>query len=511
MYELHYKLMEKPFQISPDPKFLWLGDKHQEALALLRYGILNNQGFVLLTGDVGTGKTTLINSLIESLKEDVVVATVPDPALEKLEFLNYIAGSFNLQKSFQNKLDFLAEFKIFLKKCVDNKQKVLLIIDEAHKISIEVLEELRLLSNVESYNEKLINIFFVGQNEFNTILTKKECRPLRQRITITYNLQPLTKSETEQYIMHRLKIAGRDHEIFTRRAVKEIYHASKGYPRVINVICDQALLTGYAGSATKITPRIVRECARERMLPGENLKAGHRKTGRNNNQNKKFARRKVVYSCLVIPVFLSGFIMISGNHTDYLANIKSFYGPLIKRVQIDSRIQNTGRVDIPEIARNRPSSTIPKKQEHNRPKSDADHRSKSITTAQEQSNKQNNSDQLLFLQNRDITIPFDYNSNEVPVEAYGKLDRFAEFMIRNPYIKTVIKGYTDTLGSYTYNVRLSRFRANVVASYLVGKGVDPGRISIVGLGEKDPVRPNTTAEGCAANRRVEIQIVDGRE
>jgi general secretion pathway protein A len=226
MYLSHYNLAEKPFQISTDPKFLWLGEKHREALAVLKYSIINNQGFVLLTGDVGTGKTTLINALVNSLDEDTIVAVVSDPKLGRLEFFNLITRAFKINKVFKDKLDFTLFFSRFLNYAYKNNKKVLLVIDEAQNISSDLLEEIRLLSNIEIPERKLLNIFFVGQNEFNNILMRNECRPLRQRITVTYNIETLTENETREYIIHRLKVAGTTGEIFTKGAIEKVYSFS---------------------------------------------------------------------------------------------------------------------------------------------------------------------------------------------------------------------------------------------------------------------------------------------
>ncbi len=190
MYLSHYNLIANPFQISADPKFLWLGEKHKEALATLKYGIIDNKGFLLLTGDVGTGKTTLINALVNSLGDNIIVAKVTDPELEKQEFFNFIANAFNFKKIFQDKGTFLVHLSNFLHFAYTKNKKVLLIIDEAQRLSHSLLEEIRLLSNIEKQDTKLINIFFIGQNEFNDILLKEKNRALRQRITLNYNINP---------------------------------------------------------------------------------------------------------------------------------------------------------------------------------------------------------------------------------------------------------------------------------------------------------------------------------
>jgi general secretion pathway protein A len=269
MYTSYYQLSAKPFQLNTDPRFLWLGTKHREALASLKYGVIDERGFLLLTGDVGTGKTTLINALLQSLDENTLVANITDPCLDLMGFLNLIVRSFGFNQGFEKKQEFLISTRDFLMKKYSENMRVLLIIDEAHKLSGELLEQVRLISNIELPEKKLVNIFFVGQNELNQTLTSHECRALRQRITINYNLQPLSESETLEYIKYRLKVAGTETELFNQDAIREIYHFSKGYPRLINLICDHALLTGYVRELQAITPDIIMECSQDVLLPGE--------------------------------------------------------------------------------------------------------------------------------------------------------------------------------------------------------------------------------------------------
>ena len=184
MYENHYNLKAMPFQITTDPRFLWLGEKHSEALATLKYGILENKGFLLLTGDVGTGKTALINRLVKMIDVAAIVAKVPDPGLSSLDFFNFLSVELKMNKTFDSKGAFLIHLKHFLLKAYSAHKKVVLIIDEAQRLNPELLEQIRLLSNIELQNRKLINIFFVGQTEFSKMLMEDRNRAVRQRITV---------------------------------------------------------------------------------------------------------------------------------------------------------------------------------------------------------------------------------------------------------------------------------------------------------------------------------------
>ena len=272
MYLSHYKLESKPFQMSTDPYFLWLGEKHKEALATLKYAIVENKGVLALTGDVGTGKTTLINALIKSLEDDTVAVTIYDPSLEVLEFFNIVAVAFNMGRTFDGKGEFLIYFKRFLKEARAQNKKVLLIIDEAQRINNELLEEIRLLSNLEDEHVRLLNIFFVGQNEFIDILKEYKNRALRQRIAVRYHIEPLTLNEAEAYTRYRLKIAGAKASVFSSGAIQEIFNFSGGYPRLINVICDHALLSGYVRGVLIINADIIKECKEELQI--SNLSVG---------------------------------------------------------------------------------------------------------------------------------------------------------------------------------------------------------------------------------------------
>jgi len=267
MYLSHFGLKRKPFEIAVDPDFIWLGEKHAEALATFKYGILENIGFLLLTGDVGTGKTSLVNCFLKSIRNQLHVATVPDPGLEILDFFNFISAEFGLNGTFNSKGAFLIHFKKFLHHAYRQKMKVLLTIDECQRLEPGLLEQIRLLSNIEMPQSKLINIFFVGQTEFNTLLEQEQNRALSQRISIRYNLELLNEPEIRQYVAHRLDIAGSKQQIFTEQSFRDIYVFSSGYPRLINILCDRALLTGYARNAKQIDSEIIKECAAELQTP----------------------------------------------------------------------------------------------------------------------------------------------------------------------------------------------------------------------------------------------------
>jgi type II secretory pathway predicted ATPase ExeA len=269
MYLSHFDLVEKPFKISTDPKFLWLGEKHKEALATLRYGILHGDGYVLVTGDVGTGKTTIASALMNELGDEVIATKIPYPDVETLDFFRLILTAYGMSGDFQSKGGFLTCFDTFLRSAHAKGKRVVLIIDEAQRLSEEHWEELLHLSNIEENGARLFNLVFVGQNELNHILLEEPHRALRQRVAINYSLGPLTEAETRQYISHRLKVAACDRDIFPLEAVQEVFRFSGGIPRLINVVCDLALLMTYLEGGEVVRPGTVGECIQRLRLPNE--------------------------------------------------------------------------------------------------------------------------------------------------------------------------------------------------------------------------------------------------
>ena len=263
MYLTHYGLQKKPFEISPDPNFQWFGEQHKEALALMKCGIVNSNGFIVITGDVGTGKTALIKRFVKMAKFSVWVVTIPDPDMSRQDLYNFLAAEFKMGRTFQSKGEFLIHFKHFLLSAHQARKKILLIIDEAQRLSHELLEEIRLLSTIDFDGRMLLNIFFIGQNEFKTFLMEEKNRAISNRVTASYQIEPLTEKEVFSYMSHRLRVAGGSVNIFTQLAVRKIYSFSAGNPRAVNIICDCALLSGYVKDTKRIESSIIEECANE--------------------------------------------------------------------------------------------------------------------------------------------------------------------------------------------------------------------------------------------------------
>jgi general secretion pathway protein A len=264
MYTAFYGLREKPFSLTPNPRFLYMADSHREAMAHLFYGLEQGEGFIVITGEVGTGKTTLCRSMLERLGEDTEVAILFNPSHNASELLQSINEEFGLPADALSRRELLSRLNRFLLDKNRHGKRVLLIIDEAQNLSPGTLEQVRLLSNLETTSSKLIQIVLLGQPELDDKLDSTELRQLRQRVSVRWRLDALPQPDTLGYVQHRLRIAaGAEREIFSESALREIHRRSGGVPRLINVLCDRALLAGYAEQAHRIGQRVVQRAARE--------------------------------------------------------------------------------------------------------------------------------------------------------------------------------------------------------------------------------------------------------
>ena len=653
MYLNYYKLNSKPFSISPDPKFLWLGEKHAEALASLKYGILEDKGFLLLTGEIGTGKTLLINCLVKSINEAVIVATIPDPSLKLIDFYNILSNKFEMNRKFESKVDFLINFEKFLIRVHEERKKVLLIIDEAQRLKSKLLDEIRVLSNIEFENKKLINIFFVGQRELKEMLLEERNKPLKQRITNNYHLMPLNEKETFDFILHRLKIAGAIREIFMKEAIREIHNFSQGVPRLINIICDHSLLTGYSKSLTMIDVDIIKECAEELQItankpftlleqptytdvgPFSNEQEVVNYLKKPNTYERHLIRSKdtkylqwfrpseklsnVKVAVIIATILLSSMAVIfinsrfaesgnlikQGNKISNLGDAATNSKPPfmntksnddtqntllknsssnviqeknnnekkiipsvakikeVKKLKIYSAsenvLQNSNEEDVKSkalvsdnIQENRKESltdpnsaykflsegndlrintannlTINKIEElkentlsTNRIPENGMHTNKSSaveksivkqlqkahTKKVDKNIKSIDSGKYLSFKEQKFLIHFKANLANLDNSAFEMLNKVVEIVYNYPNSKIIIEGHADSKGGHVFNQRLSQFRANMIKSYLIGKGIDYSRITAIGFGSDRPIADNLTSEGRQKNRRVGIKI-----
>lgn len=265
MYTSFFGLNEKPFTITPDPRYLFMSERHGEGLAHLVYGVTEGGGFIQLTGEVGTGKTTLVRTLLGQIPAEVDIALILNPQLSALEFLMAICEELGLPvpKDRRGTKALVDALNRYLLQAHSRGRRIILLIDEAQNLSEGVLEQLRLLTNLETARQKLLQIILIAQPELREKLAQESLRQLAQRVTGRYHLEPLSSDEAEKYIDHRLRVAGALTEIFTPAAKKEVFRLSGGVPRLMNVICDRALLGAYSRETRTVDKKIVRKAASE--------------------------------------------------------------------------------------------------------------------------------------------------------------------------------------------------------------------------------------------------------
>jgi general secretion pathway protein A len=563
MYLKYYSLQEKPFQITADPKYFWMGEKQKEALATIKYGITDKRGFLLLTGEVGTGKTVTINYLVSKLDINTVVAALPDPDLESMDFYNMLADGFDMEQTFDSKGAFLIHLREFLQKSYDDQKHLLLIIDESQRLNPRLMEDLRVLSNIELHDQKLINIFFVGQQEFNNILLTRQNRALAQRITARYHIEPLTIEETGHYIAHRLKIGGSEKKIFKPSAVKSVFDFSGGVPRLVNIICDHALLTGYSRNMRQLDAKVITDCANELRIPAEKISASAAtlkmegsSAGSVDAENEEVDQRAIEQSVAVAAetaadsseqapqaqpigwrtayagVILTLVVLVAFAITQFTGGQtprwdedeltpQKYRTSLEKEKEIlASRMSEGDETATAETGAGKPEQ--PSQQDRQTGVDTAEQKAQGVVDRKSDvlTNKDANAGSSegqklekltpLPLIKDKIVIQFRLNSNEIDDQSYTALDRIAAYLAQNGNERVFVKGYTDASGPPSYNETVSRFRANAVKSYIIGKGAKPQQIAVYGLGAANPIASNDTAQGRRRNRRVEIEFAQNK-
>ena len=552
MYLNHFGLDRKPFDISPDPSFLWMSEKHKEALAHLKYSIIDDKGFLVLTGDVGTGKTAMIQYLIQSIDLATIVVTIPDPDMSKLDFFNFLSSELKMGQPFTSRAKFLIHFKKFLLKAFSAYQKVVLIIDEAQRLNHELLDEIRLLGNIDLRGRILLNIFFIGQNEFGSILMEERNRSTRQRIKANYQIGPLAAGEVEDYIRHRLLVAGAAKQIFRPDAIKQVYHYSRGYPRLINIICDRALMTGYSSGEAVITAGMVDECARELSvaLGDVAVPARHDKIvnlmSEKNFRTQKINNLKIAVGSQVLETRADYEKISAGSKIpdyqefdfikkelalqkrDHQRRMIGITAGIIMMVGllrgVGCLFRNGASTNPHSMAANNTATGYkesllqvpaakkiinmvdPAKRSADMKQLSGDDQTGSENEPSANLGTQSPSEEILPGEDRKFIVFFKYNSDQLPQKTLDSLNRIIDLVADHPISTITITGYTDSHGDRLYNVMLSAERANRVKTYLVQRGVPASKIKVHGLGPENPIESNATLEGRKKNRRVEIEL-----
>ena len=289
MYAEYYGFARAPFDMSPDPSFLYLGEAHREGLATLVYAVNSGRGFVMLTGEVGTGKTTLLHALLQQLDSTTNSAFIFNPRLDPMGFFRVLFEELDIGPPCETKAEYLLALNHYLIRKLAANERVLLIVDEAQNLSTEMLEEIRLLSNLETPTSKLIQIMLVGQPELKDLVDQPELRQLRQRIALRHHLRPFNEGEVVEYVKERLAKAGyTGRGIFKKKTLRELYRITGGTPRLINNICDGTLLLGYAREESVLGPEAVREVANDLGL----LESDGADQNKNERSQEKPAKRR---------------------------------------------------------------------------------------------------------------------------------------------------------------------------------------------------------------------------
>ena len=329
MYQEFYGLKEKPFALTPDPQFLYLSEGHRTALDSLLYGIEQREGFIVITGDIGTGKTTICRAVLEKLEKKVKTAVIFNSFLTEGKLLESILQDFGSPSKGRTKYDRINALNQFLLQLSSHGENAVLIIDEAQNLSIPVLEQIRMLSNLETEKEKLLQIILFGQLELDQKLRSKELKQLNQRISIRHHLMPLTPTEMESYIRQRLMVAGSRGSItFSKSALNEIYKFSKGTPRLVNLLCDRALLGGFVEQNFYIDKETIQKAKNSLLGKEEDPKPFYSYT-----LPKKLIPLRIALWTISIFLFMS-LIIMNQNYFSLLQNAKNFIQERIQGIYL---------------------------------------------------------------------------------------------------------------------------------------------------------------------------------
>lgn len=271
MYQSFYKLKEKPFSLQPDPGFLYLGKKHSLAYTMLEYGVLNQAPITVITGEIGSGKTTLIRHLLNRIDDNITVGLITNTHKEFGDLLSWVCSTFSINHAGLSKVDMYQAFVDFMINEYAAGKRTVLVVDEAQNMDVDLLEELRVLSNINSDKDQLLQLILVGQPELRETLRRSDMEQMAQRVSVDYHLDALMEEETDAYIKHRLEIAGGDPDLFEPDARRFIHQQCDGIPRLINSLCDTALVYAYASQLIKITADVVSEIVQDKIQNGGGL------------------------------------------------------------------------------------------------------------------------------------------------------------------------------------------------------------------------------------------------
>lgn len=519
MYLDYYNITVDPFISKEGKTSLWFGANMSEVASTLKKAISEREGIISLTGDTGSGKKTIVKMTTDILRNQFVITTLSNPDLTTIDFFNILSVKFGFNIEFKSKSAFLVHLRNFLRSSFSVGKNILLIINDADRLKTELFEELILLSDIELNDIKMISILLVGQKRWIEGPSRRNIKEISSKIAVKCNLDPLNEEETARYINYCLATAGTKRNIFNEKAIHQIFSFSQGNLNLINTICNHALTKGYAKRKATINSAIIEECEEELQeiiqIPGDAKPHGPQIVSMTKSRKKSSASgfsvpaRKWFWSKAVLLILLlfSSYLLYTFQTED--SNL--WESDEIAQKEYDfKKFKDKGIV----------SSGSPQGVDENYTRSaSASHTSEAISSTNKNqdseafiSGKERSPNASLEIKQRwpfatfKKIIYFKYDSNTLPPDSLEILDKIAEFAIHNPNKEYVIKGYTDSTGAYSYNLTISKFRADSVKNYLIAKGVNPARISASGLGSQDPIFSNATAGGRKLNRRVEIEL-----
>ena len=517
MYLDYYNIAENPFDADKGKKSLWLGSSLPKVASTLKDAIMERKGIVYLTGDTGTGKTTLIKMITDILQDQFIIATLSNPELTGLDFFNVLAVRFKFNKKFNSKSAFLVQLRNFLRNSHAINKNILLIINDADRLKIELFEELARLSDIELDDRKMISILLVGQKGWIEASMQENIKKISNKIVFVSNLDPLNGAETTKYIQYSLGTAGTKRKVFSDNAIREIFSFSRGNLNLINSICDRTLRKGFAYKKKTINTAIIRECGIELGGKGRldsDVKPTPKRFVKKVKKEKLAAdqpsppQRWLWVKALFILLFIFSSYVLYKSQTENSS---------IWRTD-DTAHKNYDSHKLKEEESVSPDTAQGTLKNHSNSESEKQAATSDSPNFENEGfepsapGKRNSSDKLTktkqewpFSTYKKI-IYFKYDSNSLSPESLEILDKIAEYAVQNPDKEFIIKGYTDSIGADSYNLTISKFRANSVKSYLIAKGVNPTKLETSGLGSQNPIFSNRTAGGRKLNRRVEIEL-----
>ena len=518
MYLEHYNITGNPFDTDKDKTSLWLGGNLPNIATALKEAIMENKGIVALTGDAGTGKRTAIKMITDILQDQFIIATFFNPELTGLDFYNVLSTRFNFTKRFNSKSAFLVHLRNFLRHARSINKKILLIISDADKLKIKLFEDLTLLSEIELNDRKMISILLVGRKRWVEASVQKNMKRISSQIALICSLDPLNEAETAEYVQFCLDSVGANKKLFSDESLREVFSFSQGNLNLVNTICDLALRRGFLDKKKRIGAGMVNECKNElkeqgivgpdvtpfqkfviKHHPDEELDA---------YQTPPSPKRWLWIKALFVLLFIFSSYVLYKSQTEKMSTWKT--GDIAHKDYDFHKLKEEDNISPESVQGTNQDSS-----ESNADKQSLSQNSPEIENQDFEalSAAKRKSSARLSTFHREWPfstykkiIYFQYDSNSLSPESLEILDKIADFAVHNPADEFLIKGYTDSTGADSYNLTVSKFRANSVKSYLIAKGVNPSKLSVYGLGSKNPIFSNRTVGGRKLNRRVEIEL-----